>query len=187
MSTEEIMQLPDAILQAWDSVDPGKLGGWMALTGIDPEEVFRSKAIRDHPWLGLEVSFPFPEVGKGQITRCVIHPRGQLMFDVTFPEPVPPIQGAGPEFRVVLQDSPEHYQEVYRFFGHELKAILEGGRVSNGMSIARATRLSARSKSRNAAPADVARQQRRRTPIGRNSAGRPVGGLDDDGRSQVLE
>ena len=96
-----------------------KLGGLMQLAGIDPVEEFRVKEIHDHRWVGLEIAFSFPEVGRGTITHCLTHPRGKLMFDVTFPIPVPPIQN----LRVVLKDHPACHCTVHRFFGHELKAI----------------------------------------------------------------
>jgi hypothetical protein len=120
------MPLPEAGLEAWDSADPEKLGGIMELAGLDPASVFLPRAIRDHPWLGLDVEFPFAEIGKGKITHCLIHPKGQLLFDVTFPEPVPPIHGTPPHFRVVGKENLDYYQTVHRFYGHELKALLQG-------------------------------------------------------------
>jgi hypothetical protein len=113
------VKLPDAILEAWPSDAMQRLGGWMQLAGIDPVEAFRVSEIHDHPWVGLEVTFPFPEVGRGTITHCLTHPRGKLMFDVTFPNPVPPIQN----LRVVLKDRLDCHCTIHRFFGHELKAI----------------------------------------------------------------
>jgi hypothetical protein len=113
------MPLPDAILEAWPSDSLEKIGALMEMAGIDPVEAFRVKAIRDHPWVGLEVQFPFPEVGKGKITHCLTHPRGKLMFDVTFPEPVPAVHNG----RVVRNQN--LYCDIHRFFGHELKAMAE--------------------------------------------------------------
>lgn len=112
------MSLPDAILEAWPTDALQKLGGLMEMAGIDPSEAFAVRAIRDHPWLGLEVKFPFPEVGKGTIIRCLTHPYGKLMFDVTFPEPVPPILNG----QVVLNN--HLYTDLHRFFGYELKALV---------------------------------------------------------------
>lgn len=115
------MPLPEAILSAWDADTPAKLGGLMQMAGNDPAQEFRSRAIKAHPWIGLEIEFPFPEVGRGRITACLIHPRGKLMFDVEFPEPVPSIQGLAPNFYVALKSHPE---QVHRFFGSELKALI---------------------------------------------------------------
>jgi hypothetical protein len=113
------MPLPDAILEAWPSDSLEKLGGWMEIAGVDAVEAFAARAIRDHPWLGLEVKFPFPEVGKGAITRCLTHPYRKLMFDVAFPEPVPPILNGQVVLNKVL------YSALHRFFGHELKELAE--------------------------------------------------------------
>ena len=118
------MPLPDAILEAWKPDTQARLGGIMELAGIDPTEAFMPTGIKDHPWLGLEVEFPFPELGQGQIIRCIIHPKGRLMFDVEFPEPVPPIQGVGQNFHVVLKDNPAYHQHIHRFSGCELKALI---------------------------------------------------------------
>ena len=129
------MPLPEAILDAWESDTQAKLGGLMQMAGIDPVEAFMPRAIKDHPWIGLEIAFQFPEVGRGKIIRCIIHPRGRLMFDVEFAEPVPPIHGLAPNFHVVLKDNPDCYQTIHRFFGHELKALAEVPRTcgaSNG-------------------------------------------------------
>ena len=65
------MPLPDAILEAWEPDTQARLGGIMELAGIDPTEAFMPTGIKDHPWLGLEVAFPFPEVRRGKIIRCV--------------------------------------------------------------------------------------------------------------------
>jgi hypothetical protein len=113
------MSLPDAILEAWSRDAMKELGGLMELAGLDPVEIFASRTIGDHPWLGLEVRFPFPEVGKGKITRCLTHPSGALMFDVTFPKPVPPIHNG----QVVRIEN--LYCNLHRFFGQELKGIVE--------------------------------------------------------------
>jgi hypothetical protein len=119
------MPLPDAILHAWEPDTQTKLGGLMQMAGIDPVEAFMPRAIKDHPWIGLKIDFPFPEVGRGRITNCIIHPRGKLMFDVEFPEPVPSIHGLAPNFYVALKDNPAQYEQLHRFFGHELKALAE--------------------------------------------------------------
>lgn len=118
------MPLPsDVILRAWEHDAPAKLGGWMELAGIDPCDAFRVRKIKDHPWLGLTVKFPFPEVGEGRIVNCLTHPLGSLMFDVAFPKPVPPIQGVAPRFRAVLKYNPAYHQLEHRFFGDELLAL----------------------------------------------------------------
>lgn len=118
------MPLPaDVLLRAWDHDTPAKPGGLMELAGVDPADVFRVRKIKDHPWLGLMVKFPFPEVGEGRIVNCLTHPLGKLMFDVAFPEPVPPIHGVAPEFRVILKDNPAYHQLEHRFFGDELLAL----------------------------------------------------------------
>jgi hypothetical protein len=119
------MPLPDAVLEAWAPDTQAKLGGLMQMAGIDPVQAFMPRAVKDHPWIGLEIEFPFPEVGRGKIIDCIIHPRGKLMFDVEFPVPVPSIHGLAPTFRVVLKDNPAYYQSIHRFFGHELKALAE--------------------------------------------------------------
>ena len=53
------------------------------------------------------------------ILRCLTHPYGKLMFDVTFPEPVPPILNG----QVVLNKN--LYSDLHRFFGHELKTLVQ--------------------------------------------------------------
>jgi len=116
--------LPDTFLRAWDHDDPQKLGGAIELAGLDFDDLFIPRGIKDHPWIGQTVQFPFPEVGEGKIVNCVIHPYGRLMFDVLFPNPVPPIHGSGPDnFRVVLNARPIWHQMEHRFFGHELKQL----------------------------------------------------------------
>jgi len=119
------MKLPDALMEAWEPDTQAKLGGIMQIAGIDPVEQFSSKKIKDHPWLNLQVKFPFPEVGNGIIRECIIHPLGRLMFDVFFPNPVPPIHGYGERYEVVLKDRPEHHQQWHRFFAEELKFLCE--------------------------------------------------------------
>jgi hypothetical protein len=123
-SLEIKMSLPDPNFEAWEPDTQAKLGGLMQMAGIDPVEAFMPRAVKDHPWIGLEIEFSFPEVCRGKITRCIIHPRGKLMFDVEFPEPVPPIHGLAPNFHVVLKDNPDYHQTVHRFFGHELRAMI---------------------------------------------------------------
>jgi hypothetical protein len=113
----------DTILRAWEHDTPAKFGGFMELAGIDPADAFRVRKVTDHPWLGLTVRFPFPEVGEGRIVNCLTHPYGKLMFDVVFAEPVPPIQGIAPRFRAVLKDNPAYHQLEHRFFGDELLAL----------------------------------------------------------------
>jgi hypothetical protein len=75
------MLAPDVLLR-WEQA---KLGGWMELAGIEPADCFCVKQIKDHPWIGQTVDFPFPQVGTGRVISCMTHPLGQLMFDVEFP------------------------------------------------------------------------------------------------------
>ena len=119
------MQLPDAILHAWEPDTQAKLGGVMQMAGLDPVEAFMPRAVKDHPWIGLEIEFPFPEVGRGRIIRCITHPKGRLMFDVEFPDPVPSIHGLAPNFYVALKNDLTYHHQLHRFFGHELKALAE--------------------------------------------------------------
>lgn len=114
-------KLPKALMHAWHHDDPAKLGGLMEMAGVDSLTAFLPRKIEDHPWIGLKVTFPFPEIGTGEIYRCVIHPYGKLMFDVRFPQPVPPIQSR----EVVLKNNPDYYETVHRFFAEELRALVK--------------------------------------------------------------
>jgi len=105
---EPLTKLPEAMTRIWDNDIPGKLSGWIALAGGDPEEVFACKAIAHHPWVGLTVLFP--GIGAGKVTNCLTHPRGNLLFDVAFPDPVPKL----------------YHAQTHRYFGDELKALVEG-------------------------------------------------------------
>ncbi len=94
------------------------------MAGVDLGLQLMPRSIADHPWVGLEVDFPFPEVGRGKVVRCLTHPQGRLMFDVQFPWPVPPIHN----FQVVLVDVPDYHQDTHRFYGFELQRLVEIGR-----------------------------------------------------------
>ena len=115
--------LPEAITRAWSSNAQEELGGWIQLAGGDVVEVFASRSISDHPWLGLEVEFPFVEVGKGKITRCLTHPKGELMFDVVFEVPVPPIHGYPGRYEVALKDYPAYHRYEHRFMASMLQNL----------------------------------------------------------------
>ncbi len=114
--------LPEAITRAWEADTQAKLGGLMQMAGIDVAEAFSTKRVVDHPWLGLTIRFPFPEVGEGRIVDCMTHPLGQLMFDVDFPSPVPPIHGGSNPY-VALKDRPEYHETSHRFFASELLSL----------------------------------------------------------------
>lgn len=111
--------LPKAILEAFPSDTYQKLGGIMELAKVDLD--FFPKSIKDHPWIGGKIKFKFPEIGKGKIINCLIHPSGKLMFDVFFHEPVPPIYGG----KVVLKDNIQYHQQYHRFLGYELKELVK--------------------------------------------------------------
>jgi hypothetical protein len=107
-------KLPKALMRAWEHDTQAKLGGLMELAGIDVADQFRVRAIPDHPWLGRKVKFPFPEIGTGTVSHCLIHPMGELLFDISFPDPVPPIQGYEGHWEVVLKDRLDYYQQIQR-------------------------------------------------------------------------
>lgn len=118
-------QLPPAVMRAWDPGTPAALGGWMQLAGVDPAAAFASRPVADHPWVGLVVTFPFPEVGAGRVTGCLIHPRGELLFDVAFAAPVPHIRGRrGGPYEVSAGWQGRSVDAVHRFPAGELADLL---------------------------------------------------------------
>ena len=115
----------NVLLRAWEHDTQAKIGGYLEMAGIDPTECFNVKRVTGHEWIGLTIDFPFPQIPSGQIVRCLTHPLGQLMFDVVFPHPVPPIHSNGDctKFEVVLENSPNYHQLEHRFFAKELLAL----------------------------------------------------------------
>jgi hypothetical protein len=108
MDEPAMKPLPDALSRAWKKHAMRDMGGWIELMGGDPYKVFdTSKPITDHPWLNLTIHFPMlAESGwpsEAVITKCIIHPQGELMFDFQFPEPVPSHLYCGGEW--ILHDS----------------------------------------------------------------------------------
>ena len=75
----------DFPVRAWYADTQRQLGGYMRLVGIDPVDVFSSKAVK-HPLVGRRVKLP---MGYATVIRCLTHPRGRIMFDVLFERPVP--------------------------------------------------------------------------------------------------
>lgn len=117
------MPLPEAMMNVWKPDMVKNIGGIMQMAGVDTDILF-VRSIVDHPWLGLEIEFPFPEVGKGKIIKCLTHPSGYLMFDVFFEEPVPPIRGTTGNYFVVLKDNPLYHQMTHRYYARELKDLI---------------------------------------------------------------
>ena len=121
--------LPDAVLEAFPSDTYQKLGGIASMAGVDLELTILPRKIVDHPWVGLDVTFPFPEVGTGKIMQCITSPRGHLLFDVEFPMPVPPINEWGP-----MDGEPGgcevlragYHSPIHRFYGASLKGVING-------------------------------------------------------------
>lgn len=116
--------------RAYDN-DVWKLGGIARIAGVDLEDTL-PKSVKDHPWIGLKVTFPdFKDEGykDGKILNCIVHPQGKLMFDVCFPDPIPPIHHRGSYgYELVLRDHRRYHEQVHRFFGDEI-AALEKGKV----------------------------------------------------------
>lgn len=124
------MSLPaDVVLEAWPPDTIEKLGGYIQLAGLDLDALFLPRAVKGHPWVGQTVRFPYPEVGEGRITDCLINPRGYLTFDVFFADPVPPIHWRGRPFayELVLVDNPTYHQQIHRFSGRELLELSQTG------------------------------------------------------------
>lgn len=97
-----------------------KLGGIARLAGVDIEDCL-PHSINDHPWIGQFVTFPrFSDHGfrRGRIDRCIVHPRGKLMFDVHFPNPVPLLHKST-DWEVVTSYKYAYVQDL-RFYGNEL-------------------------------------------------------------------
>jgi hypothetical protein len=119
--------LPEAVERIWSSDAQAKLGSWIELAGGDVSEVFRSRVIENHPWLDLTLHFPLLEKAGfcniGKVVRCLVHPRGELMFDVRFTEPVPPHQSLHDGYYIALANSPDHHFTEHRFRAHVLKAV----------------------------------------------------------------
>jgi hypothetical protein len=93
---------------------------------------YLESVICDHPWIGCHITFPlFAKDGfvNGVIERCLIHPRGQLMFDINWPKAVPPLHGSGYRgkigWEVVLIDNPNYYEFTTRMFGKEIATLTE--------------------------------------------------------------
>lgn len=108
-----------------------ELGGIAELAGIDLEDSL-PKSVKDHPWIGQTITFPiFADKGfvGGRITNCLVHPLGNLMFDVTWPDPVWPIQGSGYRqphgWEVVLEDHPAYGSNYMRMMGYEIAELVK--------------------------------------------------------------
>src|SRR5688572_8349130 len=111
------MKLPPAMTRLWEPDSYASLAGLAELAGksAEFEDAHRVRAL-DHPWIGLTVTLPN---GTGTIRKCLTHPLGRLMFDVAYPEPVPPVQNKV----AVLVDRPDCHQMEHRFFADTLAEL----------------------------------------------------------------
>ena len=121
--------LPETILKAWESDTPGRLGGLIRMAGKDPANVFGSREVKDHEWIGWVVDLP--GIGAGRIIRSIIHPLGKLMFDLEYDDPVSVVWLEGDGVYIPFQDRPERHETVHRYYGESLLTILSrmGGRA----------------------------------------------------------
>ena len=112
--------------EAWKPDTQEKIGGWLELAGIDVQNVFKTRSIEDHPYIGKNIYFKFlddygyPCIGK--VIKCLIHPGGRLLFDLDFSDPIPSILfpvGSRNEF--TLLDGSGYNQEIRRFSIDELQ------------------------------------------------------------------
>jgi len=112
--------LPNATIRIWPEDALKSFEGLMNIFGIYPDNLFGVRSFENHPWVGLDITFPFPELGIGRIYKCLTHPRGFLMFDVVFPEPVPPIGRNLGNLHVDLVDQKSYHHNHRRFSAFEL-------------------------------------------------------------------
>lgn len=111
------MPLPNAPLRAFAADTYAQLAGWAELGGLlDQLEEAVAPHAWNHPWLGLEVELPN---GRGRITRCINHPYGEFLFDVEYPDPVPPINRG----KIVLAENEAYHQMTHRYRAEELKEL----------------------------------------------------------------
>jgi hypothetical protein len=114
----------------WEPDDHTKLGGWVALAGRDPSEVFGVRGV-NHPWVGLEISFPFEGFGNGKIVKCLTHPKGQFMFDVEWDKPVPPVHyNLRDGYHAPFDRDETYYSSIQRYMANKLIRILGMEEVS---------------------------------------------------------
>jgi hypothetical protein len=126
-----VTQLPEAITRIWQPDAYEKMGGWCELAGVDPLDVYGVREF-DHPWVGMRVSFPeFEGWGytNGEVVKCLSHPRGSLMFDVVWPEPVPTVLYVGGRFKVINLDKegdPAYWTKHRRYMANKFVALCHG-------------------------------------------------------------
>ncbi len=72
-------------LQMWDSDFWGKCGGLAQLAGLDRTDVMPT-TLDYHDKHIVNKRIRLDKLGDGFIERCIIHPRGRLLFDVIFDE-----------------------------------------------------------------------------------------------------
>lgn len=124
--------LPPAPVRVWQVKDRLERARRAERTGTPPDLGPLSREITDHPWVGLDVVFPFPEVGTGVVRKCLVHPRGELMFDVRFPGPVPRVvswcgNGASPGGCAIVSGGRRRdHRRGHRYFATELRGIVNG-------------------------------------------------------------
>lgn len=124
-------QLPKAPMRVWQPDAYEKMGGWCELAGVDPLDVYGVREFK-HPWVGMRVSFPeFEEYGyvNGEVVKCQSHPRGSLMFDVVWPEPVPSILYVGGEFKAIRLEKkgdPAYWSRKGRYMASKFVALCHG-------------------------------------------------------------
>jgi hypothetical protein len=116
-SSRKNMPLPKAELRAWPVGTFQALAGFAEIAGGigDLEDAMLPRAWK-HPWVGLTVDLPN---GRGKIMHCINHPQGEFLFDVGYPEPVPPIHNG----KLVLVDNPTYHQQSHRYHASELQEL----------------------------------------------------------------
>ena len=116
----------DVLSRAWGANAMGDLGGWLELASIDPQETFKSRNIKDHPYIGKRIYFKFLDdagyTATATVINCRIHPKGRLLFDLQFPEPIPDILypfGKRQEFTLI--DRGKHNGCIERLWINQLQ------------------------------------------------------------------
>jgi hypothetical protein len=90
--------------------------------GGSPDNIITTRILRTE-WIERSIRTRY---GEAIIERVLSHPSGHFLWDIAFSSPVSPIRvnrrtGIA---TTVLENYPDYKQEVHRFYGWELLAIL---------------------------------------------------------------
>ena len=70
-------------LRMWPADFWGKCGGWVGLAGLEREDVMPT-SISYYNQNIVDKRIKLDVFGKGTIEKCIVHPGGNLLFDVVF-------------------------------------------------------------------------------------------------------